>query len=540
MRDLPPGDHRLNSKRADVAIIMGSQSDWATMRHAAETLDALGVSHDTRIVSAHRTPDRLYEFAKGAKAAGYKIIIAGAGGAAHLPGMAAALTPLPVFGVPVESKALSGQDSLLSIVQMPAGIPVGTLAIGRAGAVNAALLAAAVLALVRPGARQAARLLPRRADREGRRRAFRRAMTALPARCRRARRSASSAAASSGACWRWPPRASATAPSSSSRRPTARPRSSPTGRSSPPMTIRRRSPNWQRLSAVVTYEFENVPVAAATPLAAGRPGLAAAQGAGGQPGPAGRKALPERHRHIHSGFPSCGQRRRPGVGALRLRRQRRAEDLPHGLRRQGPARVPRFRRRRRRHLRRHGRRAADPRSRWSAFEREISVIAARGRDGALAAYDPAENVHRDGILHTSTVPAAVSPATAELACRNAFAILEALDYVGVVGVEFFALGDGSLLVNEIAPRVHNSGHWTEAACAVSQFEQHIRAIAGLPLGDTARHSDCVMENLIGDDVERAHGPARRAGPRAAPLRQGRGPARPQDGPFHAHYRPRAS
>ena len=130
-----------------VAIIMGSQSDWATMRHAAEALDALGVPHEARIVSAHRTPDRLYAFASGAKAAGFRVIIAGAGGAAHLPGMTAALTPLPVLGVPVESKALKGQDSLLSIVQMPAGIPVGTLAIGGAGAVNAALLAAAVLAL---------------------------------------------------------------------------------------------------------------------------------------------------------------------------------------------------------------------------------------------------------------------------------------------------------------------------------------------------------------------------------------------------------
>ena len=130
-----------------VAIIMGSQSDWATMRHAAETLDALGIAYDARIVSAHRTPDRLVAFAKGAKAEGFQVIIAGAGGAAHLPGMTAAMTPLPVFGVPVESKALSGQDSLLSIVQMPAGIPVGTLAIGRAGAVNAALLTAAVLAL---------------------------------------------------------------------------------------------------------------------------------------------------------------------------------------------------------------------------------------------------------------------------------------------------------------------------------------------------------------------------------------------------------
>ena len=132
---------------APIAIIMGSQSDWETMRHAAETLGALGIAFEKRIVSAHRTPDRLYAFAKGAKAAGFKVIIAGAGGAAHLPGMAASLTELPVLGVPVESKALSGVDSLYSIVQMPAGIPVGTLAIGKAGAINAALFAASILAL---------------------------------------------------------------------------------------------------------------------------------------------------------------------------------------------------------------------------------------------------------------------------------------------------------------------------------------------------------------------------------------------------------
>ena len=137
----------MTEKSKYVAIIMGSQSDWPTMRNAAETLAALGVSFEPLIISAHRTPERLYEFAKGAKAKGFKVIIAGAGGAAHLPGMTASMTVLPVFGVPVESKALSGQDSLLSIVQMPAGIPVGTLAIGKSGAVNAALLAAAVLAL---------------------------------------------------------------------------------------------------------------------------------------------------------------------------------------------------------------------------------------------------------------------------------------------------------------------------------------------------------------------------------------------------------
>src|SRR5690242_5352360 len=133
--------------RAPIAIIMGSQSDWETMRHAADTLDELGLACERLIVSAHRTPERLFAFAKGAKAAGFKIIIAGAGGAAHLPGMTASLTELPVFGVPIESKAMSGVDSLYSIVQMPAGIPVGTLAIGKAGAINAALLAASVLAL---------------------------------------------------------------------------------------------------------------------------------------------------------------------------------------------------------------------------------------------------------------------------------------------------------------------------------------------------------------------------------------------------------
>lgn len=135
---------------ADVAIIMGSQSDWPNMRNAAQTLDQLGISYESRIVSAHRTPDRLYDFARNAKQAGFKVILASAGGAAHLPGMTAAMTPLPVFGVPAETKALSGQDSLLSIVQMPAGVPVGTLAIGKAGAINAALLAAAVLALSDP------------------------------------------------------------------------------------------------------------------------------------------------------------------------------------------------------------------------------------------------------------------------------------------------------------------------------------------------------------------------------------------------------
>lgn len=137
----------MSATKAPVAIIMGSRSDWPTMKAAAESLDALGVAYEAKVVSAHRTPDRMYAFAKGAKAAGFKVIIAGAGGAAHLPGMTASLTELPVLGVPVESRALKGMDSLLSIVQMPGGVPVATLAIGEAGARNAGLLAAQILAL---------------------------------------------------------------------------------------------------------------------------------------------------------------------------------------------------------------------------------------------------------------------------------------------------------------------------------------------------------------------------------------------------------
>jgi len=140
----------MGDQRARVAIIMGSRSDWPTMQKAAQSLDELGVAYETKVISAHRTPERLYAFAKGARAAGIHVIIAGAGGAAHLPGMAASMTDLPVLGVPVESKALKGMDSLLSIAQMPAGVPVGTLAIGEAGARNAGLLAAQILSLADP------------------------------------------------------------------------------------------------------------------------------------------------------------------------------------------------------------------------------------------------------------------------------------------------------------------------------------------------------------------------------------------------------
>ena len=194
-----------------VGIIMGSQSDWATLRHAAETLDP-GRAARSAIVSAHRTPDRLGALPKAPRTAGFKVIIAGAGGAAHLPGMCAAWTTLPVLGVPVESNALTGQDSLLSIVQMPAGVPVGTLAIGRAGAVNAALLAGAILALADAALARSARGLAGGADGGGRDRAARsRQGHDLAA---QTPRSAWSAAASSAACRRWRRRGSAIAATS--------------------------------------------------------------------------------------------------------------------------------------------------------------------------------------------------------------------------------------------------------------------------------------------------------------------------------------
>ncbi|MBV2144756.1 5-(carboxyamino)imidazole ribonucleotide synthase [Falsochrobactrum sp. TDYN1] len=173
-----------------------------------------------------------------------------------------------------------------------------------------------------------------------------------------------------------------------------------------------------------------------------------------------------------------------------------------------------------------------------AFEREVSVIAARDRSGNVAIFDIAENVHKDGILATSTVPASISAQTAETARKAAEKLLHALDYVGVLGLEFFVLEDGTLLANEFAPRVHNSGHWTEAACAISQFEQHIRAVAGLPLGNTDRHSDCVMENLISTDVEKV--PAILSQPNAVLHLYGKSEARPGRKMGHVtHIAPRA-
>lgn len=252
-------------------------------------------------------------------------------------------------------------------------------------------------------------------------------------------------------------------------------------------------------SDIITYEFENVPVAAAERLAAKRPVF---------PPPKALEVAQDRlveKRYIND----CG------IATARFHAVDSQADLEAALADFGGTGVLKTRR-----LGYDGkgqrvfRSAADsPAGAFAAlggvplilesfvpFEREISIIAARSTDGSVACFDPAENVHRNGILHTSTVPAAIGADTADAARKAAKSILDALGYVGVIGVEFFVLADGSLIANEMAPRVHNSGHWTEAACVVSQFEQHIRAVSGLPLGNPRRHSDCVMQNLIGDDL----------------------------------------
>ena len=309
-----------------VAILMGSQSDWATLRHAADTLDSLGIGHDDRIISAHRTPDRLITFCKGARRAGYKVIIAGAGGAAHLPGMTAAMTPLPVFGVPVESKALGGLDSLYSIVQMPAGIPVGTLAIGRAGAINAALLAAAILALsddVSPSRLEAG--APHRRPRST---SARPTMSEAPP-LRPGMIVAFSAAASSAACWRSPP-PSSVLPAISSARPEEPGLRRRRGRApSPPMTTRPRSPPSPTPSMSSPSSSRTSPPRRALPGRARRRAARLARRSI-DPGPAGREAL-RRARHRRSRrSPNCRQQA-DIYSALAKPAGRRAEDPPPRL-----------------------------------------------------------------------------------------------------------------------------------------------------------------------------------------------------------------
>ena len=452
-----------------VGIIMGSTSDWETLRHAAETLEKLGVPHEVRVVSAHRTPDLLFEYAASARDRGLQVLIAGAGGAAHLPGMAAAKTSLPVLGVPVQSKALNGLDSLLSIVQMPAGIPVGTLAIGVAGATNAALLAAAILGNTQPAIRAALEAfraaqtdkvlaqpdprLPPAAheDRHHRRR---------PARADAGAGGLSRSRCSSASSTRAPRRPGAqVAPIvvgafddiGALRRPrAARWTSSPTSS---------RTCRWRRCSEMAATRPCFPPVDA----------LRVSQDRILEKELFGRLGIPT------PPYRAVDSLRRPRGGRRGPRAALRAQDPPARLRRPRPARAekradvgP--------GLGGARRRAADPRGLRRVRPRGVDHRRPQHARRDCAPTRSSTNTHREGILRVTVAPTrnARLQRAAEGHLRR---VIDHFGYAGVLTIEFFVAG-GRLVANEMAPRVHNSGHWTIEGAVTSQFENHLRAILG--------------------------------------------------------------
>lgn len=423
------------SIRPLVGIIMGSKSDLPTMQHASELLSQFGVSHERRVVSAHRTPEWMVQYARDAEQRGLKIVIAGAGGAAHLPGMVASLTTLPVLGVPIQSRALSGLDSLLSIVQMPGGVPVGTLAIG-------------VL-----GSGQLGRMFTIAARRLGY-------------------------------------RVHVFSPDDDT----------PTGQVA---DVEIQSSyndldavaQFARQVDVMTFEFENVPVETIevvdrfTPVHPAGPVLHTTQ-----------QRLREKTFLRSSGIPVTEFR---AIHSLADLQQAGDEELPAILKTaawgydgKGQTKI-------------ESRSEIEPAwaelncseavlERFIDFDAELSVVAARGHDGQVVFYGPIMNTHRNHILDLSVTPAALPMKVADEAINIARTILTELDVVGVLCVEFFLTTGGKLLVNELAPRPHNSGHLTIDAYATCQFEQQVRAVCGLPLGATTQLRPAAMVNLLGD------------------------------------------
>ena len=511
-----------------VGIVMGSDSDWETMQAAARQLAQLDIPFESRVVSAHRTPDLLFEYAATAAGRGLKCIIAGAGGAAHLPGMLASKTSLPILGVPVSSRQLKGIDSLLSIVQMPAGIPVATFAIGEAGAINAALYAAAILAL---GDEALATKLTALRDAQTQRVLGLSLPDPLDPAGRHARRAGRRAA---GAHVRAPgPRHGLPR-----RRARARPRS-PAGQVADHQIVASYDDpgaldQLAEQCAAITTEFENVPAPALERLAARLPvspspaSVAVAQeraaekdflaGAGFRTAPFARVSreadFTEALKAI--GVPALLKTSRLGYDGKGQALVVVPGDAPEAFRQLGG--VPCVLERK------------------LDLELEISVVLARGRDGSVAAFPPAENVHRHGILHTSTVPARVPAGLGAEAMTLATEVAAALEYVGVLAVEMFVADGGRLYVNELAPRPHNSGHYTIDACTVDQFEQQVRTMTGLPLG----RSRAAQRLLHGQRARRLmgawHAPlGPRAGPargEAASLRKGGAAGGPEDGASH--------
>ena len=446
------------------------------------------------------------------------MIIAGAGGAAHLPGMVAAQTLLPVLGVPVESHALKGMDSLLSIVQMPGGIPVGTLAIGKAGAINAALLAVAILGNTPARTAREAPPLPRRS----------RPSACCGRRCETAESSPGSTVGVLGggqlgrmfaiAARRMGYRVHTFAPDVDT----------PTGQIAD-VEIHASYDDLDAVRAfarnvdVVTFEFENVPAATAE---------AAAEFAPVRPDGAVLHTTQHRLREKlflqGAGLPVAPFRvvrtgGRPGARRRRARLPGRAQDRRLRLRRQGPGadRVARSRARPRGAPSARRKRCSKP----SSISTANSPWSRRARtDGAFVHYGVIENRHQRHILDVSIAPAAVASAVAREAVEIARAVMEKLDVVGVLCVEFFLTRDGALLINELAPRPHNSGHLTFDACVTSQFEQQLRAVCGLPLGSTELLRPAAMANLLGDLWADGHPGLgcrlRVPGREAPPLRQG--------------------
>ena len=487
-----------------VGVVMGSRSDWETMRHAVEILEGLGVPCEAKVVSAHRTPERLYAYAREAEGRGLQVLIAGAGGAAHLPGMLASLTLLPVLGVPVESRVLRGVDSLLSIVQMPRGVPVGTLAIGASGAANAGLLAAAILARTGSVDPRGPGPFPDRADR-GRGGVAR--MSIRPDRSdvatgagsplfppaslgvigsgqlgRMFIQAAQRMGYRAGVLERVGGHAGGAGGPLDGHRPRRRP-----CRASDPMAI---GPRRSRSSSRTSRR----------PPCDGWPGNVRSVRAGersGRPEPAAREDLPDPARHpaTRPGVRcATGRNSRPLPGRLGL--PLILKTAASGYDGKGQIRVE----------------AADRLARawddpgqtpcvaegWVDFAAEVSMVVARGRDGRAACYPVGLNRHDRHILDSTIMPAPVGPIVAQEARDLALGVAQALDAVGVLCVEFFLTANGRLMVNEMAPRPHNSGHLTIEAAAASQFEQQVRALCGLPLAASDLTTPAAMVNLLGD------------------------------------------
>eukprot|EP01120_Amphizonella_sp_Union-15-10_P000172 TRINITY_DN10211_c0_g1_i1.p1 TRINITY_DN10211_c0_g1~~TRINITY_DN10211_c0_g1_i1.p1 ORF type:complete len:551 (-),score=95.59 TRINITY_DN10211_c0_g1_i1:81-1733(-) len=502
-----------------VSVIMGSQSDWPTMKKATEILEKLKIPFEKRIVSAHRTPERLFNFAKKAKERGLKVIIAGAGGAAHLPGMVSSLTTIPVLGVPIESRSLSGTDSLLSIVQMPAGVPVGTLAIGTSGAVNAALLAASILTLspnndlidknlenFRKNQTDLVKEIPEdkgienfnqgsnhvRPNNHNRNRQD----PLIPPRLiigilgggQLAKMIILDAAKLGYRCCVFCPDVD-----------------------SPSFDVA-----WDRVVAdyddlkalddfrsridLVTYEFENVSLKAVEHLAKG--------GAKIHPSPKilsiCQNRIEEKNFVNSVGIPTTNY---ASVESL--------EQLKESVKRIGLPAILKTNRGGydgKGQIKIHT--DSDLTTVWTNinsnsnileafvdFSMEISVIVARDLWGNLSVFPPVENRHENHILRETIVPAQISDKVRELAIEASKKIAVGSDLVGLIAVEMFVCKDDKILVNELAPRPHNSGHWTIEGCKTSQFEQLVRAITGLPLGSTElRANKITMKNILGFEI----------------------------------------